>query len=220
MEPTITFIGIALWALLPATIARKKGRSFAAYYFLSFVISPLVTTIIILCLKPLNGFDKYVSYTPSEEAYAKAQTPGGVRQCCEDFRGNGMKLKAYLDDCVDRDLIASSQAAILYKEYIQPRSSSATVILTDPVQPVTSQTTCSENMSGSDEDEAGKGTTAENIGLIPAARFCRNCGAELIENGRFCPQCGVSVTDAQAAWTECHSSEQTGFDNAGDETRL
>ena len=50
----ITLIGIALWALIPGFIAKHKGRSFAGYYFLSFLITPLVTTIITLCLKNLN----------------------------------------------------------------------------------------------------------------------------------------------------------------------
>lgn len=47
-------IGIALWALIPGFVARKKGRSFAAYYFLSFLITPLITMIVALCVKDLN----------------------------------------------------------------------------------------------------------------------------------------------------------------------
>ncbi len=49
-----SLIGIALWALIPGFIAQKKGRSFAAYFFLCFVITPLVTTIITLCVSNLN----------------------------------------------------------------------------------------------------------------------------------------------------------------------
>lgn len=49
-----SLIGIALWALIPGFIARKKGRSFWGYYFLSFLISPLITMIITLCVKNLN----------------------------------------------------------------------------------------------------------------------------------------------------------------------
>lgn len=56
-------IGIALWALIPGFVARKKGRSFWGYYFLSFLISPLITMIITFCLKNLNNVkeDTYVS---------------------------------------------------------------------------------------------------------------------------------------------------------------
>lgn len=48
-------IGIALWALIPGFIAKKKGRSFWGYYFLSFLITPIVTIIITACLKNISG---------------------------------------------------------------------------------------------------------------------------------------------------------------------
>ena len=47
-------IGIALWALIPGFIAKKKGRSFWGYFFLSFVITPLITMIITIFLSNLN----------------------------------------------------------------------------------------------------------------------------------------------------------------------
>ena len=47
-------IGIALWALIPGFMAKKKGRNFWGYYFLSFLISPLISMIIVACLKNLN----------------------------------------------------------------------------------------------------------------------------------------------------------------------
>ncbi|HUM84357.1 MAG TPA: zinc ribbon domain-containing protein [Lachnospiraceae bacterium] len=50
-----TLIGIALWALIPGFIAKKKGRSFWGYYFLSFLITPLITMIITACLKNISG---------------------------------------------------------------------------------------------------------------------------------------------------------------------
>lgn len=50
-----SLLGIALWALLPGFIAKKKGRSFWGYYFLSFLISPLITTIITACLSRVNN---------------------------------------------------------------------------------------------------------------------------------------------------------------------
>ncbi|MBR2309841.1 MAG: hypothetical protein IKA47_04830 [Oscillospiraceae bacterium] len=48
-------IGMALWALIPGFIAKGKGRSFWGYYFLSFLLSPLVAMIITLCLSNLNS---------------------------------------------------------------------------------------------------------------------------------------------------------------------
>ncbi len=46
--------GIALWALLPGFIAKKKGRSFWGYYFLSFIITPLISLIVTLCLRDIS----------------------------------------------------------------------------------------------------------------------------------------------------------------------
>lgn len=48
------FVGIALWALIPGFIAKAKGRSFWGFYFLSFVITPLITMIITICLSNRN----------------------------------------------------------------------------------------------------------------------------------------------------------------------
>ena len=55
MERYSSIIMIALWALIPGFIARKKGRSFWGYFFLSFLITPLFSTIVILCLRKLDG---------------------------------------------------------------------------------------------------------------------------------------------------------------------
>ena len=59
-------IGIALWALIPGFVARKKGRSFWGYYFLSFLISPLITMIITFCLSNLNKTSEK-TYLPQEK---------------------------------------------------------------------------------------------------------------------------------------------------------
>ena len=54
-----TIIGVALWALIPGFMAKKKGRNFWGYYFLSFLVSPLISMIIVACLKNLNvSYDK------------------------------------------------------------------------------------------------------------------------------------------------------------------
>ena len=54
-----SIIGIALWALIPGFVAKKKGRSFWGYYFLSFLITPLITMIITFCLSDLNKLMMY-----------------------------------------------------------------------------------------------------------------------------------------------------------------
>lgn len=50
-------VGIVIWSALVGALAVKKGRNFLAYFALSFVISPLITGIILLCLKNLNNTD-------------------------------------------------------------------------------------------------------------------------------------------------------------------
>lgn len=47
-------LGIALWALIPGFVAKKKGRNFWGWYFLSFLISPLITMIITFCLSNIS----------------------------------------------------------------------------------------------------------------------------------------------------------------------
>lgn len=86
-----SLIGIALWALIPGFIARKKGRSFWGYYFLSFLISPLITMIITLCVKNLNEEyrpEQLTSTTQSTNRQAappansySANTPGWQCSC-------------------------------------------------------------------------------------------------------------------------------------------
>ena len=49
-----SLIGVALWALIPGFIALKKGRSFIGYYLLSFIITPLISMIITICLSNLK----------------------------------------------------------------------------------------------------------------------------------------------------------------------
>ena len=71
-------IGIALWALIPGFIAKHKNRSFWAYYFLSFLITPLFTMIITLCLSKLNPLgipeEDTISSTPDKEIELTGQS--------------------------------------------------------------------------------------------------------------------------------------------------
>ena len=62
----ITVIGIALWALIPGFIAKSKKRSFWGYYFLSFIITPLISMIIAICL------DRKAEESPNMQSNAVA----------------------------------------------------------------------------------------------------------------------------------------------------
>lgn len=62
-------LGIALWALIPGFVAKKKGRNFWGWYFLSFLISPLITMIITFCLSNLNKFPENTKKPDSEQMF-------------------------------------------------------------------------------------------------------------------------------------------------------
>ena len=80
-SPAGTLIGIALWALIPGFIAQKKGRSFILYYFLSFLISPLITIIITACQKPKQNpgpAGNTPQTAPGESRVPAVNAPSGV----------------------------------------------------------------------------------------------------------------------------------------------
>lgn len=80
-------VGVLLWALVPGFIALAKGRSFLGYYFLSLLITPLVTMIITICLSNLN---KQTPIAPNEEILARlneiADNPEMVKALAKDMR--------------------------------------------------------------------------------------------------------------------------------------
>ena len=51
------WIGNALLALIPGFLAQKRGRHFWGYYLLSFLLSPLFSAIVVLCLEDLRLAD-------------------------------------------------------------------------------------------------------------------------------------------------------------------
>lgn len=65
----ITLIGVALWALVPGLMAKKKGRSFWGYYFLSLLITPLITIIIVACLSQKTDDDSLDEHINPSEIY-------------------------------------------------------------------------------------------------------------------------------------------------------
>ena len=71
------FIGLALWALIPGFIARGKGRSFWGYYFLSFLITPLITMIITLCLSSITE-EEDEQDLPKASAATRTKAPAAV----------------------------------------------------------------------------------------------------------------------------------------------
>ena len=187
MEFVFAFMGVALWALIPGSIAHRKGRSFAAYYFLSFVISPLITLIVVLCVENRNDFGFDMSYTADERATALSEVPQNVIDSCKELRGNQKALKKYLNQRVKFSSITPAQASVLYTEYklVHPIDLQAlaapTIPLNLPDIPVTNQPDPSPTPQS-------------------PVRFCRKCGARLgNESHRFCVQCGSPISNAESS---------------------
>jgi ABC-type Mn2+/Zn2+ transport system permease subunit len=50
-------VGVILWILfsvVAGTVARNKGRSFAGFFFLSLLISPVIGLIVIALMEPID----------------------------------------------------------------------------------------------------------------------------------------------------------------------
>ena len=149
-----TWIGSALFALIPGFIAKKRGRSFWGYFFLSFILSPLVTIIIVLCRKNLNKeqHDERPADTSKKPAAAPAEphlsnTPGWQCSC-------GRSHPRYESSCVCG------------------RSK------TDNMVTATVETRIPEPVTGED-----KILFCRKCGekLIENSRFCRKCGTEVVK---------------------------------------
>ena len=69
-----TLAGVALWALIPGNIASKKGRNFWVYFGLSFILSPLIMTIVALCVSSKIPEDT----APSSGQEDSSDQPGGM----------------------------------------------------------------------------------------------------------------------------------------------
>lgn len=179
-----TIIGIALWALVPGFIARKKGRSFAGYYFLSFLITPLVTMIITLCLKDRNK--------ESEKSCSVKQdvVPAENPIVPQPAQKNGMEDNEFLHKVPSTKVPA------------EPLVSSAPATSVQPLDDLTISIQESDN--NPDELESNQAVVpAEAVDNdIPAAEpeqegqsllFCRYCGFKLLDNSEFCSHCGKKV---------------------------
>lgn len=178
-----TIIGIALWAFVPGFIARKKGRSFAGYYFLSFLITPLVTMIITLCLKDRNKESEGSSSLKQEEEAVKDLT---VAQTAEK---TGMNDNEVLHEGPSTKVFAEPSVSTAPATAAQP--------LDDPTIPV-------QDDNNPDELELNQTVVPAEVvdNDIPVAEieeegqqllFCRYCGFKLLDNSEFCSHCGKKV---------------------------
>ena len=171
-----TIIGIALWALIPGFIAKKKGRSFWGYYFLSFVITPLVTMIITLCLKDRNKVNTASDFDIQTEQKQRVTEP-----------------------------IAETNKDTIEHNTDEPIDNSNAIGVAEPAPIDEKVETTTEVESKNKESKKDEDTTVQSAEEIRAEdadptsddnktlRFCRYCGFELLENSEFCSHCGKKV---------------------------
>lgn len=81
-----SLFGIALWALLPGFIAKNRGRSFWGYYFLSFLITPLLTTIITVCLSNCSQSKEKWPGEPASTAAVEPQIAHKIDETSDDSK--------------------------------------------------------------------------------------------------------------------------------------
>ena len=171
-----TIIGIALWALIPGFIAKKKGRSFWGYYFLSFVITPLVTMIITLCLKDRNKVNTASDFDIQTEQERPVTEPiaetnkNTIEHNTDEPIYNPNAVGAAESAPIDNKVETTTEVESKNKESNQDEDTT--------VQ-------SAEKISAEDADP----TSDDNKAL----RFCRYCGFELLENSEFCSHCGKKV---------------------------
>lgn len=96
--PALIFFGVALalcviWALLPGFLAKSKGRSFWGFFLLG-ILSPLVVSVIVLCLKDRTA-------APAEES-AEAVT----EDAADDSEAAATDSEEVVSDAASEDAIA------------------------------------------------------------------------------------------------------------------
>lgn len=158
-----SLLGIALWALIPGFIAKRKDRSFWGYYFLSFLISPLITMIITLCVS-----NKRREYYPTESIFV------------EDYSGYQGKMQLKDRDIYNKPVSDSQWLCSCGR--VHPKYETSCVCGKSKFDNLNSPKT-----EGTSSETAEKPATGNQI------LFCRKCGEKLMEDSKFCGRCGTKI---------------------------
>lgn len=79
MEVNYTVLaGALVWSIAVGSMASKRGRSFIGYFLLSFLVSPLISMIIVLCRADLTKQNE--TYTPPVSAQNLQSSASGSCQ--------------------------------------------------------------------------------------------------------------------------------------------
>ena len=164
----ITLLGVALWALLPGFIAKKKERSFWGFYFLSFIISPLISLIIILCIKKDGSSYTTPKIEKSKKFYCKncSMFSSGWYQVCPNCGYAGSMVKT-TETILFRERSKKQNQVTANTSSIQESTKSSAISLPDRITH----------------------STETNLPV----QFCRNCGAKLNPNAKYCLNCGTKT---------------------------
>ena len=187
-------VGIALWAIIPCVIANKKNRSGIAYFFLSFLITPLITTIITLCLNPLDEHNVATDFLPEHEC-------GGFTSKAEsEFIHNAIANGSTFND-----------ARAEYKRLNEVRQLSELQENVQAVEPAGKRFLHEPNMAFSEEEADNNiffndlskeqeknqhltGSTALSLDDKQATdNTCSSCGCSIPADSKYCQYCGTIV---------------------------
>jgi hypothetical protein len=215
----ISLLGVALWAIVPAVIASRKGRSALRYYFLSFLITPLITIIVVCCLKKIEDPNEIETQQKRKVLSTKRAEDQARR------RGYDVSLLLLQDSyeygecpiCHVRVRIGTNRCVncgVLLKptidgQIVMPRESDISGFVECPIchnKQVAGADHCfSCNVKfkrAHEEEQSNKNLTekqntqAESLqNSRPKVRYCRTCGAQLTGASAFCNSCGTKTLE-------------------------
>ena len=201
-----TLIGIALWAIIPCVIANKKGRAGIAYFFLSFLITPLLTTIITLCLKPLDEINAATDFLPEHGS-------GGFTSKAEsEYVHNAIANGSTFDDALaewkrlhESVQVSESQESIRAVEPEVNRMIGSNIISSEIEQ----DTVVTSNESSEEKEKLHPSAIASTFSIEEKQgeeNICPNCGCVIPEDSEFCQYCGTTIVSRQETEAKTISS--------------
>ena len=181
----IRLLGIVLWALIPGFIAKKKGRNFWGYFFLSFLITPLITMIITLCVKSLNKVKPIDPVSISESLADNEPSPNEANEIQEVEPSAQEPQVTYMVQTIHGPMcLTPADIERLEKQGLL----SELLGKTDSQQPSQKSSAGITDIESEISNTNSFERTTEQI-----IRFCRRCGFELIDGGIFCSRCGTRI---------------------------
>ena len=160
VEYLLSLVFLALWALIPGFIAKRKDRSFFWFFVLSFLISPLIAIIIASCVS-----NKRREYVPTESIFVDDKT---------DHKDESQQL--YSSENSSGWRCSCGRVRAKYESSCICGKSKFDVMNSPKTEAVSSETT------------AQLATDSKNLfcrkcgeKLLENSKFCRKCGAQVEE---------------------------------------